>query len=176
VTSHGEIEGVKYFSNDKALDHRGYFKKLFNSEWNGAELFPTAEVFVSNSLPGVIRGMHLQVGESANQRLISVVSGQVFDVLIDLRSSSSTFLKLQCKILDSDSDAMVFVPSGVAHGFQAISESTMLYLSSSVYNPEHDKGINVNSLAINWPLKNHIVSERDSNLTPLNVWLHESLQ
>jgi dTDP-4-dehydrorhamnose 3,5-epimerase len=175
VILQGEVDGVQYFSNPKTLDHRGYFKKLFNSGWDGADSFATSEVFVSESLPGVIRGMHLQIGDSENQRLISVISGQVFDVLIDLRRNSRTYLSVQCKVLDADSDAIVFVPSGVAHGFQALTHATMLYLSSSVHKPEDDTGINVNSLAINWPLKNPILSERDQRLASLSDWLSERL-
>ena len=172
---HGEINGVEYFTSAETLDERGSFKKLFNSEWGHANEFSTAEVFVSKSSPGVIRGMHLQIGDSANQRLISVVSGQVFDVLIDLRKNSSTFLRVQYRCLDAEGEATVFVPSGVAHGFQSLSQTTMLYLSSSIYKPQDDQGVNVNSLGINWPLETQILSKRDKSLTSLNEWVNEAL-
>jgi dTDP-4-dehydrorhamnose 3,5-epimerase len=167
----GEIFGVKYFSGKPIPDQRGSFTKIFCLDWNQELNFQVGEVFYSDSHPGVLRGMHLQVRDSSNDRIISVISGSIFDVLLDLRPSSSTYLQFQKRILSTTENFSVFVPKGVAHGFQALEQSRTLYVSSMPYNPTNDSGINPLSFGIDWPITDSILSDRDQGLPTLSKWL-----
>ncbi len=129
------------------------------------------EVFVSISSPGVVRGLHLQVKESENYRVIQLLQGRVFDVLLDLRPDSETFCTYQTRELVFGLNETLLIPPGVAHGFQAIEESTMLYLTSSSWDPLMDKGVNPINTEIEWPLPVSSMSERDRQLPSLDDFL-----
>jgi dTDP-4-dehydrorhamnose 3,5-epimerase len=129
--------------------------------------FRLEEVFISNTVKGAVRGMHLQTEEASNWRIIQVVSGAAFDVLLDLRISQPTYLKTQINILNGNSPQALLVPPGVAHGFQAIENTEMLYLTSHRYVSELDKGVNPLSIGINWPLEITAMSDRDKALPNL---------
>lgn len=171
----GEIEGVIYHHGTTSVDLRGKFKKFYSENWKFAKNFSTSEVFLSTSLAGVLRGMHLQINDSANDRIVSVLQGEILDVLIDLRRDSPTFLKIQQMNMGADLDNTVFIPAGVAHGFQALMDSTTLYLSSKSYSAENDVGIDALSFGLNWPISNYIRSQRDLTLPPLEEWFTKKL-
>jgi dTDP-4-dehydrorhamnose 3,5-epimerase len=111
--------------------------------------------------------MHLQIERSENWRLISVIEGTIFDVLIDLRPNSETYNEVICLDLDFANRSTVLVPPGVAHGFQALSNCITMYVSSEPYDRSLDKGINIRSLSIKWPLDITHISDRDRCL-PMN--------
>jgi len=171
--SEGEIAGVQHFSSKSAEDLRGSFHKLYSSEWGSHPLMTTQEIFYSDSRSGVLRGMHLQIRESLNDRIISVLSGKIFDVLLDLRVDSPTFLSYQISELSADHMTTIYVPAGVAHGFQALEQSRTLYSSSKSHNPLNDVGVNALSLGIDWPIKPEILSLRDANLPSISEWLNQ---
>lgn len=158
------IEGVRHYkAPSKSLDPRGSFIKIFNSTY--FKEYKIQEVFISKTLSGFVRGMHLQIDPLASNRLISCISGEVFDVLIDLRADSTTFLKTTSLTLSEESGLVIFVPAGVAHGFQSLSDnSEVIYLSDKVYDSKRDTGINPISLDVDWPLMVKGISERDSRL------------
>ena len=165
------LEGVEYFRPKFSEDIRGRFTKVYSNLWSETPGIEAAEIFYSHSISGVIRGMHLQVNEDANDRIISVVSGKIFDVLLDLRPESKTYLRSSICTLSEDSYTSVKLPRGVAHGFQAIEPCLTLYVSSSTYKYENDSGIDATSIGIDWPLEAPLRSSRDSNLATLQEWL-----
>jgi len=113
--------------------------------------------------------MHIQVGVSANHKIISVVKGVIFDVLVDLRKNSETYRNINQFELTAGNTFIV--PPGVAHGFQSFEESTILYLSDKSHQPMLDQGFNVKSLPIKWPLDFAIQSDRDIILPTLDDFI-----
>jgi dTDP-4-dehydrorhamnose 3,5-epimerase len=166
------IENVQTLVTNSLTDHRGEFVKVFSSKREvGLPSFRLEESFYSTTRKGVARGMHLQVGEGASNRIITCLEGQILDVLIDLREGSNTFLEIQQTIMGPDDVKSIYVPAGVAHGFVALENSLTHYLSDYVHIPELDKGIHMESLGLDFPFKNLIVSERDRKLPTLDSWL-----
>lgn len=163
------ISGVEYFSLHEISDNRGNFIKLYSSRWNLASTFNLEESFMTTSSKGTTRGMHIQVGSSANLKIISVLSGEIFDVLIDLRKKSETYRSI--KHIRLTTGNTFIVPPGVAHGFQSIEESKILYLSNNAYQPILDQGFDVRSLPIKWPLDFSIQSDRDRSFPAMEEFL-----
>ena len=160
------INGVKYYKARKTFDDRGFFCK---PDTDRDSHIKVSETFFSFSKKRTIRGMHLQIGEYASDRLITVISGSVFDVLVDLRNNGAPYRSISVQEMSNDGFGTVFVPKGVAHGFQALEDTVIYYISSSAYNKEFDIGININSFNINWPLINPIISTRDLLLPHLST-------
>ena len=148
-------------------DSRGTFKRLFCSkEFNN--LIPSKQIVQINSSEtfrkGSIRGMHFQTKPKAETKLIHCINGEVFDVIIDLRKSSNTFLQWHSVKLSSHLNNMVIIPDGCAHGFQVLSEnSRLIYFHTEFYSPEYESGIRYDDplIGIDWPLEIDFVSERD---------------
>ena len=111
--------------------------------------------------------MHIQVEQASNWRIIQVLSGVAFDVLLDLRTDQPSYLTTQTNILSGSKPQTLVIPPGVAHGFQAIEETEILYLTSYRYVSELDKGVNPLSIGIAWPLEITAISDRDKNLPSL---------
>lgn len=163
---------MRYWQSQEIVDSRGSFLKSYTHEISGLEKpMELHEVFVSTSSPGVVRGLHLQIKESENYRVIQLLQGRVFDVLLDLRPDSATFCTYETRELVFGLNETLLIPPGVAHGFQAIEESTMLYLTSSSWNPLLDKGVNPINTEIEWPLPISSISERDQRLPSLDDFL-----
>jgi dTDP-4-dehydrorhamnose 3,5-epimerase len=161
------INGVEYFSAMYSHDDRGSFSKKFSSLNANFREFELSEVFITHSLKGVVRGMHLQVDSAANWRLITALTGGFFDVLIDLRKGSSTYLQHVTQVLEPGCLESVLVPPGVAHGFQSLEDSKMLYLTTSPFEPLLDSGVNIDSLNVKFPLEVTYRSQRDLELPNL---------
>lgn len=162
------MRGVSLIPAPRTTDSRGSFTKILKFEDLALlEKFNLEETFFSKSSLGVLRGMHLQVGEAANWRIIQVISGSAFDVLLDLRSDEPTYKSTQVNILNSENPQTLLVPPGVAHGFQALSDTEIIYLTSHKYEKEHDTGVNPFSLGIDWPLEITAISDRDISLPNL---------
>ena len=115
---------------------------------------------------GTIRGMHYQVPPSSEIKLIRCVRGNVYDVIIDIRHRSSTFLKYYAVELNEENMKMIYVPEGFVHGFQTLENNThLIYHHTQFYYPEHERGIRYNDPAtvINWPLEPVNITEKDKN-------------
>ena len=165
------IEGVYQFESIKFKDNRGTFNKIVGSQTNFPSIdFNLKEIFHSYSNKGVVRGMHLQLGAASSNRIISCTSGRIFDILIDLRSSSPTYLEILRMELHPNKVDSIYVPEGVAHGFQALEPSTTLYLSDNLFDPSLDGGVNIKSLNIDFPIEVTQISERDLNLPNLETY------
>lgn len=152
-------------------DNRGWFIKNFvnNSFKNSGIDFNVSETFLSCSNRNVIRGMHFQTN-NPQSKIVSVVQGRVFDVIVDLRKNSRTYKEHFGVELSKDNHKALYIPRGFAHGFLSLDDnSIMLYLCDGDYDKESDSGIlyNDEDLNIDWPIKNisdAIVSDRDLNL------------
>ena len=173
-TNNASVQGVKHFEASLFKDNRGSFTKIWSASWDGEEEFVSREFFYSDSVPGVIRGMHLQVGAAACSRYISVLGGTILDVVLDLRPDSSTFLNYQAVEMNSLNTSTIFVPAGVAHGFQALEESRTLYVSGARHVPSLDTGVNSESFGFKWPIEKSIKSSRDKSLLDLSDWLQST--
>jgi dTDP-4-dehydrorhamnose 3,5-epimerase len=150
-------------------DTRGTFLETFKaSEFRQAGL-PDYYVQdnLSRSKKDVIRGLHYQREPKAQGKLISVVKGRVLDVAVDIRQSSSTFLKWAAVELDDQMRRMLYIPPGFAHGFLAMTDEVLLhYKCTNEYDPAADAGIRWNDpdIAIDWPVSEPILSAKDAAL------------
>lgn len=153
-------------------DNRGYFYESYNQETYKKAGIPN--VFVqdnqSESVKGVIRGLHYQLAPFAQTKLVRVITGTVFDVVVDLRKGSSTFGKWYGIELSDKNKLQLLVPQGFAHGFSVFSDKAILhYKTDNLYNKDSERGIVYNDplLDIDWKIdpKACIVSERDVQLS-----------
>lgn len=149
-------------------DDRGFFFESYNQN-NLKNLAGISEDFVqdnhSRSSQGVLRGLHYQL-KNPQGKLVRVVTGEVYDVVVDLRKSSKTFGQWVGVHLSEQNKRMLFVPAGFAHGFLVLSESAdFLYKTTSFYDPESERCLmwNDKDLGITWPLedKEPILSSKD---------------
>lgn len=152
-------------------DHRGVFAKLFQDtlfrELGLETEFP--EWACSRSAKGVVRGLHFQIPPAAQDKLVYCLSGEMLDVVVDLRKASPTYGRFETFVLDDRDFRAVFVPKGFAHGFAAMSDVAVVsYLMSAEYSPEHDSGIRWDSLPIPWPFTDPILSDKDRTLVPFD--------
>lgn len=137
-------------------DERGYFYESWNQR-RFSELVGRDVAFVqdnhSYSLHGILRGLHYQIRQPQG-KLVRVISGEVFDVAVDLRRSSPTFGRWVGERLSAANRRMLWIPEGFAHGFVVLSESAeFLYKATDFYAPEHERALlwNDPALAIDWP-------------------------
>lgn len=117
-----------------------------------------------SSEPGVLRGLHYQLNPKAQTKLIRVLTGAIYDVVVDIRRSSPTFGQWVGVILSEYNKRQLLVPKGFAHGFCTLVPNTqVLYKVDEYYSPEHDHGIlwNDPALGIDWPTSNPILSDKD---------------
>jgi dTDP-4-dehydrorhamnose 3,5-epimerase len=153
-------------------DNRGYFYESYNQETYQKTGIPY--IFVqdnqSESVKGVIRGLHYQLVPFAQTKLVRVITGTVFDVVVDLRKGSSTFGKWYGIELSDKNKLQLLVPQGFAHGFSVLSEKAVVhYKTDNLYNKDSERGIVYNDpvLNIDWktnPLES-LVSDRDARLS-----------
>lgn len=149
-------------------DSRGYFFESFSqaSFQNAGINFKPVQDNESKSSKGVIRGLHYQLQPYPQAKLIRVVLGKILDVVLDLRKDSLTFGKWFGIELDSETKDQLLIPHGFAHGFSVLSEIAVIqYKCDSFYNPEYERGININDpyLDIYWKLgsTDPIISDKD---------------
>jgi len=149
-------------------DHRGQFARYFcDSDLEGILQGRTIRQINHSRtvLPGAIRGMHFQNPPYAEMKLIRCLRGRVWDVAVDLRTGSPTFLRWFAQELSAENRLMMAIPEGFAHGFQVLEpESELLYLHTAVYHPPAEGGVRFDdpTLAIQWPLPVTDVSLRDT--------------
>jgi len=164
-----EIPDVILITPHLFNDERGYFFENFNHsifKQNQINLNFIQENF-SKSKKNVIRGLHFQKNPKAQAKLVTAISGEIFDVAVDLRKNSSTFGKWVGEILSETNHKSLYVPEGFAHGFCVLSEyASMVYKINKEYSPEYEQGIiwNDPELDISWPISKPILSEKDQNL------------
>jgi dTDP-4-dehydrorhamnose 3,5-epimerase len=164
------IEGAYKIHSAKAKDARGYFSTMWSQEFAAkASMKAPENLYKSFTLDqGTIRGLHYQVAPFEEQKFVFCSSGRAFDVVIDLRKNSKSYLKWASIELSSELSESIYVPAGCAHGFQALtSNTTMIYLSTAVYSPSAQRGIRYNdpTFSISWPLAVSKISDYDKNIS-----------
>ena len=163
------IEGLLLIESDVFTDERGYFIELFNEKRFAELQLPShfAQDNLSVSSKNVIRGLHFQEEPHAQGKLVRVIRGAVFDVVVDIRKNSATFGKHEALMLTESNNHVLWIPPGFAHGFAALDENTVFHSKcSSLYNKSAESGIRYDDkdLAINWNIKNPVVSSKDLEL------------
>ena len=165
-----DIPGCFVLEINSFKDNRGEFTKLFHSdafrELGLEDNFK--EEYFSISSKGVLRGLHFQEPPHDHIKCISCISGSIFDVVVDLRTDSPTYKNHLTFELDSRNPQIVYIPSGLAHGFYVYEDNTIfLNKTNTVFNSECDTGIKWDSCGISWPNPTPILSEKDKNLVDL---------
>lgn len=169
--SQTELEGVLLIEPAVHLDSRGRFFESYEKEKYRALGIPEDFVQDNQSLSNknVLRGLHYRV-DPEQAKLVRVVKGEVFDVVVDIRKDSSTFGKWQSFVLSDTNFLQLYVPTGFAHGFCVLSETAeFLYKVSEYYSAEKEKGIiwNDPDIGIDWPISDPVLSEKDKSNPPL---------
>lgn len=162
-----KLEGVFFIEPQVHMDSRGFFMESYN-ERKLRELGIHQNFIQDNhSLStdaGVIRGLHYQLNPKAQTKLVRVTVGAVYDVVVDIRRGSPTFGQWIGVILSAHNHRQLLVPKGFAHGFCTLVPNTEVqYKVDEYYSPECDRGIlwNDPELAIDWPVTNPVLSEKD---------------
>ena len=163
----------KLIDRKKILDNRGSFERVYCSKtFAGLDInfsINQENISVNNDI-GTLRGLHFQRGPLSDAKIVTCLTGTLFDVVVDLRPVSELYLKPQTFLLDSNKNSL-YVPRYFAHGFQTIEPRTIiLYQHDNPYTPELYDGLNPydEHLAINWPIQNHIISNKDRTAPMLN--------
>ena len=169
-----KLKGLYVIELQPFIDERGYFVRSYcdkTLERLGITKSIKQINHSSTLKVGAIRGMHYQDPPHAELKMIRCIAGEIFDVAIDLRKDSETFLQWHGEYLRAGDFKMMIVPEGFAHGFQAIKKnSEIFYPSTASYNPQFERGIlfSDKNIGIEWPLKVTDISEKDSNHKTLN--------
>ena len=160
-----DLPGLVVVERDMFLDRRGAFHEAFLASAFAAAGLPThfPQVSDSHSRAGVLRGLHLQL-PCAQAKLVRVVAGSVFDVVVDLRPGSASWGRWMGFNLAAEAPRMLYVPAGFAHGFVALSDAVLIYHLSAAYEPQGQVTLAWDDaeLAIDWPTRRPILSEADA--------------
>jgi dTDP-4-dehydrorhamnose 3,5-epimerase len=163
------LEGLTLIQRKMNEDNRGFFSRFFCSE-EYAALGLTENIVQINHTKtirgGTVRGLHFQRPPHSEIKIVSCVRGEVFDVVVDIRKGSKTFLQWHGETLSEDNYRSLFIPRGFAHGFQALgNDCELIYLHSAPYQQSSEGALNVSDprLSISWPLSIVDLSERDSS-------------
>jgi dTDP-4-dehydrorhamnose 3,5-epimerase len=173
LSSH--FRDVKLLRPTRHIDSRGFFSEAYSKR-------AYAEIGIGNEFvqdnhslsrkKGVLRGLHFQLEPFAQAKLLRVLRGAVYDVVVDVRTGSPSYGQHIATLLSADDWNQIFVPAGFAHGFCTLQEETeILYKVDNYYSPAHERGIRWNdpALGIAWPitLSEAELSEKDKTLPPL---------
>jgi len=156
---------TKRFEDEWGLFVKTFHKPMFE-QFDLHTDFP--EEYYSISHKNVIRGMHFQLPPHVHVKLVYCTSGSVMDVVVDLRKSSPTYGKHAVFELSPENANVIYIPKGMAHGFCALEEQTIMhYKQSTVYGPEYDAGLLWSSVGVEWSVKNPILSDRDKSFSSI---------
>jgi dTDP-4-dehydrorhamnose 3,5-epimerase len=162
------IPGAVLIEIERKADPRGFFARTFCAEEFGREGLPGQFVQCSisyNEKQGTLRGMHFQWPPSREGKLVRCVRGKIFDVLLDLRPGSPAYLEHRGVVLDEEERNAVFIPPGIAHGFQTLVDRTeVFYQMTDFFAPDLNAGVRWDDPAfgISWPIPAPTMSERDA--------------
>ena len=162
------LSGLQVLTRKVLDDNRGWLERVFCTT-DVQKVFGNRQVLQINRTltrrQGSVRGMHYQHAPSAEMKLVSCLRGEVFDVAVDLRPASPTFLQWHAEILSADNRKTLVIPEGFAHGFQTLGDDCeMLYLHTAAYDSAAEAALNAQdpALAIGWPLPITEMSPRDA--------------
>ena len=162
-----KIRGEAHF------DLRGSFSELFvrdELETIVGSLLPFEQINKSTSKEGVIRGIHFSIKPHDQKKLIRCDSGEIFDVVVDLRFESPTFKQYRTFNLSADKNELIYIESGMGHSFMALKDnSSVIYATTAKYNKDLEYSINLfdNDIGIEWPKGKHLLSSRDQEAPSL---------
>lgn len=165
------LAGLVVIQHKLIEDQRGFFCRLFCAEefYEAGMQKPIAHINHTHTIKkGAVRGLHFQYPPHAEVKIVTCLKGEIFDVAVDLRKGSPTFLRWHGEILSAANQKSLLIPEGFAHGLQALSENCeLLYLHSEPFHPESEGALNVADprLGIIWPISITEISERDSAYT-----------
>ncbi len=173
--SETSVMGAYLLKPELLFDHRGFFART----WCAKELAlrgispEVRQCSMSfNRWKGTLRGLHYQVAPSAENKFVSCTRGAIFDVVVDLRADSPTYLRHLGIVLSAAEYSTIYIPEGCAHGFQTLeNNSDVSYMISQFHAPECAKGIRWNdpALGISWPLPPTEISERDRSYPDMEI-------
>ena len=164
------LQGLKVIQRHPRKDSRGQFTRAFCSEELSAAGWTTPVMQINHSIThavGSVRGLHYQKPPKAERKIVLCLRGRVWDVAVDLRSSSATFLSWHAQELSAKNNKAMLIPEGFAHGFQVLEkESELFYLHSEQYATQLEDGLSPTDprLSIAWPLPIAEMSDRDRGL------------
>ncbi len=163
------IAGVFIIEQERVFDVRGFFARTYALEefaQQGIDFQPIQESVSFNEKKATLRGIHFQKFPDEEQKLVRVTQGEIYDVVLDLRKNSKTYLQSFSAELSAENGKALFLPRGIAHGFLTFSDNAeVLYLIDTPYKPRSASGVRWDDLAFNikWPSSPEIISEKDKS-------------
>jgi dTDP-4-dehydrorhamnose 3,5-epimerase len=171
-----KIDGVKVICSDPFRDERGFFNRIFCQKELEAVRPGIVIAQINHSmtkLKGTIRGMHFQYPPHAEMKIVRCIKGSIFDVAVDLRKGSPTFLQWHGEVLSADNMKALVIPEGCAHGVQSLEDDIeMVYMSTAFFCKEAESAIRYNDPKVNiqWPVAITVVSEQDAAHKFIDAW------
>jgi dTDP-4-dehydrorhamnose 3,5-epimerase len=172
------IQGIALVENKIFPDERGYFFEKYNRKFLSEKNISFIQENISKSSKGTVRGLHWQANPKAQDKLVTCLVGEIFDVAVDIRKESETFGQYCSQILKGGENKSLWVPKGFAHGFQALSDECIIsYSVTNDFSNECSKTINPNCpiIGIEWPIEAKVISENDSKAKTLSELLEENI-
>lgn len=172
-TSATTLPGVTVIQRLPITDERGWLERMYDVTELTEVLGAREIVQVNRTLTrsrATVRGLHVQLQPSAEAKIVSCLRGSIFDVAVDLRKGSSTFLRWHGETLSEENRLSLLIPEGFAHGFQALVDGCeLLYFHTAAYDPANERGLNPLDprIGIAWPLAVGYMSERDRSHEPI---------
>ena len=165
------LKDLPSFKDIRGKLFKPYSSSFFANEKNlNSEM---KELWFTFSKRDVIRGMHLQIGESACEKIVTVIKGKLQDVIIDLRKDSKTFRQVFELVIEEQDNKAIYIPKGCAHGYKVLEDDTItMYIATDVHSQKDDVGIRWNSFEYDWKIEYPIISEKDSLLPTLEEFLN----
>ena len=169
------LSGSYVIEIERVKDQRGFFARTYcqhEFEEHGLNSRIVQCNLSFNQERGTLRGMHFQAAPFQEAKLVRCTNGAIFDVIIDLRRKSPTFLKHFDIVLSAENSCMLYVPEGFAHGFLTLEDqTTVFYQMSEFYEPSAARGFRWNDplITINWPIRINVISERDATYADISL-------
>ncbi len=169
------LQGAYLIESEPAADSRGSFARVYcrrEFEKQGLQVEFVQNSISVNQKRGTLRGLHYQAEPDGEVKLVQCVRGALFDVIVDLRPYSASYGRWFGVELSAENNRLLYVPEGVAHGFQTLADNTAVYyMISAFYAPQSARGVRWNdpALAIDWPLADPIISGKDSGWPDLKL-------
>lgn len=164
---------IKILHGKRFFDERGFFSEIYQkSDFNKIGIPEFVQDNFSKSSKGVIRGMHWQKDPHGQGKLVQCITGSILDIAVDIRKTSRNFGNSIKINLNENELKLVWIPIGFAHGFQALEDDTqVLYKVTNYWSKDSEMSLNPldKKLALDWPIQNHILSEKDKSSPDLNT-------
>ena len=172
------LPGIEINFGQVFRDKRGYFYEKYNHQFVKDKNLKFVQENISKSKKGTIRGLHWQINPNAQDKLVTCIVGEIFDVAIDLRKDSKTFGQYCSFLLKEGENTSLWIPKGFAHGFQALSDNSIIsYSVTGDFSKEDSRTINplCPKIKIDWPIKSAILSANDSKALNLSEMLNQEI-